>query len=169
MSFAPEHESLAKPQALLRVPVGLASPLWGLFAGAAMGGATWWWMTRWARPQNLEAMFGATAKVDVVVEPEVVVFDTPAIAPPDAVVEAAVAPAALQEAALELARGPILEVSAEPPIEAETAPAVETPADVTAEPEPVEPIVIAGGAADVALEAASAPKIKKKVAAPKAD
>jgi hypothetical protein len=28
--------------------VGLASPLWGLFAGAAMSGVAWWWMTRWA-------------------------------------------------------------------------------------------------------------------------
>ena len=47
------------PQALLRIPVGVASPLWGLFAGAAMTGAAWWWMTRWTRPANLEAMFGA--------------------------------------------------------------------------------------------------------------
>ena len=50
MSFAPDTETFAKPQALLLVPVGLASPLWGLFAGAAMTGATWWWMTRWTRP-----------------------------------------------------------------------------------------------------------------------
>ena len=28
MSFAPETESLAKPEVMLRVPVGLASPLW---------------------------------------------------------------------------------------------------------------------------------------------
>jgi hypothetical protein len=52
-------ESLARTEGLLRMPVGLASPLWGYFAGAAMSGAAWWWMTRFANPANLEAMFGA--------------------------------------------------------------------------------------------------------------
>jgi len=80
MSFAPDTEILAKPEALLRVPVGLASPLWGLFAGAAVGGAAWWWMTRWTRVENLEAMFGAAAKFEAAVEPKTV-------APPTEVVE----------------------------------------------------------------------------------
>jgi hypothetical protein len=57
--FARFEETFARPEALLRVPVGFASPLWGLFAGAAMTGTAWWWMSRWARPENLEAMFGA--------------------------------------------------------------------------------------------------------------
>src|SRR6185437_1176950 len=61
------------PESLLNLPVGLASPLWGLFAGAAMTGAAWWWMTRWARPENLEAMFGAA------LEPEARTF-APAVA-----------------------------------------------------------------------------------------
>lgn len=42
-----------------QVLIGVASPLWLMFAGAAMSGAAWWWMTRWARPANLEALFGA--------------------------------------------------------------------------------------------------------------
>jgi len=58
----PFAETFAKPAALIAVPVGLVSPLWGLFAGAALGGSAWWWMTRWARPENLEAMFGAAAE-----------------------------------------------------------------------------------------------------------
>jgi hypothetical protein len=31
-------ETFARPETLMRVPVGLASPLWALFAGAAVGG-----------------------------------------------------------------------------------------------------------------------------------
>lgn len=62
----------ARPDAFLRVPVGMVSPLWGLFAGVAITGATWWWMTRWARPANLEALFGAAegagAPLDIKVE-----------------------------------------------------------------------------------------------------
>jgi len=106
MSQSPEFpsfpETFARPAALIAGPVGLASPLWGLFAGAAVGGSAWWWMTRWARTENLEAMFGpageaataalaapteAIAAVEVVAE---AVFETePAIeaAAIDAVVE----------------------------------------------------------------------------------
>jgi predicted flap endonuclease-1-like 5' DNA nuclease len=35
--------------------IGMASPLWLAFGAAASAGAAWWWMTRWARPVNLEA------------------------------------------------------------------------------------------------------------------
>jgi len=79
MSLAPETPTVAKPEAMLRVPVGLASPLWGLFAGAAATGAAWWWMTRWARPENLEAMLGATAKVEAEIEADVMTLAAPAI------------------------------------------------------------------------------------------
>jgi len=168
MSFAPENQSLAKPEALLRVPVGLASPLWGLFAGAAVTGATWWWMTRWARPQNLEAMFAAAETFEAEVGatpmlaepvPESVELSEPVV---EAVVEALAAlPAELEvEAMPEPAAAPVVETLAE-------APAIAEPE--VAEPEAIEPFVVAGGAADVALEAAEAPKPKKKPAAPKAD
>ncbi|HLZ84496.1 MAG TPA: hypothetical protein VKQ54_13105 [Caulobacteraceae bacterium] len=43
----------------LTVPLGLANPLWLAFGAAASAGAAWWLMTRWARPLNAEAMFGA--------------------------------------------------------------------------------------------------------------
>ena len=56
MTAAPENGTVTakpSPEALLRLPVGAASPLWGLYAGAAMGGMALWLMSRWARPQNL--------------------------------------------------------------------------------------------------------------------
>ena len=187
MSFTPETETLAKPEALLRVPVGLASPLWGLFAGAAVTGATWWWMTRWARPQNLEAMFGAAARFEAAEEPEPASFAVPAVEALEvaqAIVEAAPQPVIdrVVEAAVEAVREPVkesvLEASPEPVAEAvEAAPAEPTrPPMEAAAPEVVgpivepiaEPVVVAGGATDVAL-AAAAPRPKKKVAAPKPD
>lgn len=47
------------PSAIL---IGATSPLWGYFMGAAATGMAWWWMTRWAEPANLEAMFGAAER-----------------------------------------------------------------------------------------------------------
>jgi hypothetical protein len=73
MSFAPDTGPFARPESLLRVPVGFASPLWGLFAGAALSGAAFWWMTRWARPENLEAAaqpVEAEPVLEALVEPE---------------------------------------------------------------------------------------------------
>ena len=99
------------------VPMGLANPLWLAFGAAASAGAAWWLMTRWTRPMNIEAVFGAakttTAKapakqplkaVDTVAEktPEttpVVLEVALAVAP--AIVEAVAAPV---EAALETAK-----------------------------------------------------------------
>lgn len=161
MSFAPETAPLAKPEALLRVPVGLASPLWGLFAGAAMSGAAWWWMTRWARPQNLEAMFGA-AEASLTPEPTAVttpVLDAAKVAEP--LVESIIEPMvdAVGEAALEVAPEQAIAPFVEAVIEAAPEPVAES----------VEPVVVAGGQADVALAAAEEAKPKKKAPAPKAD
>lgn len=44
--------------------IGAASPLWGYFVGAAATGVAWWWMTRWAQPENLEAMFGLAERAN---------------------------------------------------------------------------------------------------------
>jgi hypothetical protein len=33
--------------------IGAMSPFWGYFAGAAIAGAAWWWMTRWMRPHDI--------------------------------------------------------------------------------------------------------------------
>jgi hypothetical protein len=172
MSFAPETESLAKPEAMLRVPVGLASPLWGLFAGAAMSGAAWWWMTRWARPQNLEAMFAGAPSLETAIAPE-----TASFAP---VVQAVEAVEALVETAIEAIAEPAIEAAPEPaaetliealePVGGEAAPI--SPALKALAPEvvePAEPVLVAGGAADVALEPIVETKPKKKAPALKAD
>jgi len=39
----------------MRLPVGLASPLWLAFGAAASAGVAWWWMSRLGRPFNIEA------------------------------------------------------------------------------------------------------------------
>jgi predicted flap endonuclease-1-like 5' DNA nuclease len=39
----------------LRLPLGVASPLWLAFASAAGAGVAYWWMTRWTGAANLEA------------------------------------------------------------------------------------------------------------------
>ena len=62
------------------VPLGAASPLWLMFAGAASAGVAYWWMTRWTSATHLEAAFGA---VDLPLttpapEPEAIVFEEPA-------------------------------------------------------------------------------------------
>ena len=51
----------AQPRLSPTMFVGAASPLWMYFSAAAAGGLAYWWMTRWARPGNLEAMFNAAA------------------------------------------------------------------------------------------------------------
>src|SRR5205814_567107 len=77
----PDEEAAA----MMRVPLGAASPLWGLFMGAAATGAAFWWMSQWTKPKNLEAVFGAVSKplspelapsavVEAALEPAVVVF-----------------------------------------------------------------------------------------------
>lgn len=40
----------------MRTPIGAFSPLWWAFAGVAGAGVAYWWMTRWSKPVNLEAM-----------------------------------------------------------------------------------------------------------------
>jgi len=48
--------------------IGAASPLWWAFAGAASAGVAYWWMTRWARPVNLEAMMPKAVESPALVE-----------------------------------------------------------------------------------------------------
>lgn len=58
-------ETRVSPQFLF----GAVSPLWGYFGAAASAGVAYWWMTRWTRPANLEALFGGRAMMpDLVVD-----------------------------------------------------------------------------------------------------
>jgi hypothetical protein len=61
MSMIEPHNFLDDPdraRRAWRLPVGAASPLWLVYAGAASAGIAYWWMTRWASPSNLEAFLG---------------------------------------------------------------------------------------------------------------
>lgn len=152
MSFDLENETLADPKALLNVRVGLASPLWPLFAGVAVSGAAWWWMTRWAQPANLEAMFGATAKA-VEATPKPAALIEPVA---EAVVEAVAETERVAEAVIDAVTAPPVEAvaQAEPVVEAaaETASeTIEAVAEPIAEATP-EPVLatLAEAAADLA-------------------
>lgn len=137
---SPFAETFARPNALMNVPLGMASPLWGLFAGAAVGGAAWWWMTRWARPENLEALFGAAPEV-------------PGLAKPVVAAEV-VEPAVEAEAAV--VEPPVLDA----PVGGEAAPVAPALAAETTAPE---------GPASEAAESASAPKPRAKRTEPKSE
>jgi predicted flap endonuclease-1-like 5' DNA nuclease len=67
-------EQRAAARRAMALPVGLSSPMWLAFGAAASAGVAWWWMTRWTRATNLEAMTGAAkaqvAAVEALVERE---------------------------------------------------------------------------------------------------
>jgi predicted flap endonuclease-1-like 5' DNA nuclease len=62
----------------LRLPFGVASPLWAMYGAAAGAGLAYWWMTSWARAVNVEALApfsmmkpaAKTTPVGIVAEPE---------------------------------------------------------------------------------------------------
>jgi len=136
---------LGRLEAAWRLPVGAASPLWFIYAGAASAGVAYWWASRWTRPVNIEAMLVAAAPA------------APASAEP--VIEAA---AVVEEAlALASASEPIDEPLAEAAAEillAEPAPVEVAPLEIA----PVE--VAAEDAASEELTAASGPETLPEVA-----
>jgi hypothetical protein len=130
----PESPQRSLSPALL---VGAASPLWTYFAAAAAGGVAYWWMTQWARPVNLEAMFGRTPTLpalslvaEPVVEAAEAVTDT-VIEAGDAAFEAA--PVAVGGEAAPVS--PMLETT--PPREPEPVVAPEPETAFAVAPEPV--------------------------------
>lgn len=55
-SFLPVSPEAGQPSAP-NLLVGATSPLWAVFGGAALAGATWWWWSsRWREAVNLEAL-----------------------------------------------------------------------------------------------------------------
>lgn len=46
----------------LRIPFGVASPLWLFIGGAATVGVAYWWATQWLRPVKVEAFLPAKAE-----------------------------------------------------------------------------------------------------------
>jgi len=134
-------------QKAMSLPVGAASPLWLMFAGAASAGVAYWWLNRWRNATNLEA---ALAPALAEPEPETALVVPEVIAP--AVVEAFEAAAdAVAEPAVEAAPEPVAE--AMPEAVAQAAPTLD------AAPEP---------ALDVAPTPKPAAKPKTKAAAVRA-
>jgi predicted flap endonuclease-1-like 5' DNA nuclease len=143
---------------------GATSPLWLIFGGAAMAGATWWWWSaRWREAVNLEAIMGAAPTSDVVFDP---VVEAPVAAP--AAVEALEAPALAAVAAVEAvvdATQEVLETVGAVAVEAiesvETAlpPANDAAETIEAAPEEIEPV-----ADDLTLLVGIGPKLAASLA-----
>lgn len=60
-ALSSERPTLPKIENPLAFTVGVASPLWFLFAGAAASGAAFWWLSQWSKPVNLEAEWAEKA------------------------------------------------------------------------------------------------------------
>jgi len=155
--------ALANMETALRFPVGAFSPLWMMFAGAASAGVAYWWMARWAKPVNLEALLGARAPAPVLKpapEPATEAAPEPAailavegVANPDIDTETLESQAFAEVAQVEVAQ---VEVAPEGAVELALEPAIEPAAVAAAEPVVIEP---------ASLEAAPAraePKAMKK-------
>jgi phage gp46-like protein len=141
------------PQKALALPIGVASPLWLMFAGAASAGVAYWWLNRWRTMTNLEAVMApalaAPEALAALAAPEVV--ETVEVTAE--VVEATVLEPVM-DAAEEVVSAPVIEAAPEPVVEALPEAVIE------AEPEPVVEAV-----AESVIEAAPEPAIE---AAPQA-
>ena len=128
------NESVS-PAAALYVPIGAASPLWFMFTGAATAGVAYWWMTRWMRPMNLEALLPPPAADAAPVEEAAILIEAfvqPLIEAVEPLLEAGVvdpdpAPVPAPEPAPNPLDTPPMEAAAEA-----LAPAVEAAAEVVA-------------------------------------
>jgi predicted flap endonuclease-1-like 5' DNA nuclease len=89
--FPDLDEARAQARKALNLPIGMSSPLWLAFGAATTAGVAWWWMTRWTRAINVEAMAGAAkaqvAAVETFIEKESAIA-TQAIEAAAAVLEA---------------------------------------------------------------------------------
>lgn len=148
MPRSPQPVQIEQDLRVSHVALGAASPLWGLYAGAAMTGMAFWWLNAWTRPQNLEALFEAAETL-----PEAPVVTTPlALVEIAAILEPVVAAEAAAEAAVEaISPEPVVEAVAggvetveaviEPVIKPVIKPVIEPVVDpileAVAEPEPV--------------------------------
>jgi predicted flap endonuclease-1-like 5' DNA nuclease len=107
-----------RTERVLRLPLGVTSPLWAVFGAAAGMGVAYWWMTRWTRAVNFEAFAPFAAKLAA--EPEAIPAETPAAIAAPAVVEAlAPKPEPMIEPKTVIEPGPVVEP--EPAVEAAVA------------------------------------------------
>jgi predicted flap endonuclease-1-like 5' DNA nuclease len=59
----------------LRLPMGMASPLWAIYAAAAGAGVAYWWMTGWTRAVNVEAFAAFRPTAPVAADPAEIVVE----------------------------------------------------------------------------------------------
>lgn len=132
---APQLPETFDANKALSLSLGMASPLWLAFAGAAMAGSAFWWMSRWTRPDNLEAMLelpttapalaaNAAAQVAEVVEPVAEVVEIAATAAATAVEVVADETMAVAEAVADI--DPVVDAA---PVAQAAVASVETAAD----------------------------------------
>ena len=60
--FPDLDEARDQARKAMNLPLGMTSPLWLAFGAATTAGVAWWWMTRWTRAVNAEAMAEATPR-----------------------------------------------------------------------------------------------------------
>jgi hypothetical protein len=170
------------PETMLAMPVGLVSPLWGMFSGAALTGVAWWWATQWMRPPVAEGVLpGMATPGALLAEP---IPEPASETVPEAIVEAdlppmgiggesaPIPPAALFAEASEPAASAPAEPVALAPAEKPEIPAVQAPVE-----EPQAPLASASvekpaeSEASVAFAATEepAPVIEPGLAPPQAE
>jgi hypothetical protein len=111
----------ADAQKAFHLPIGAASPLWLMFAGAASAGVAFWWLNRWRNMTNLEAVLSPSLAAPVALEAAAEPVEAAVLEPAMEAVEA-IAPEPRVEVAPEPALDVLLEAAAEPPA-VEVAPA----------------------------------------------
>lgn len=148
-------ETRVSPQFLF----GAVSPLWGYFGAAASAGVAYWWITRWTRPANLEALFGGRA-----IMPDLVVDTVAADLEPVGGESAPISP--MVEAVVERSAEAMPTAAPESVSEPMVTTAVETV-------EPAAPVTVveADPSAQPEFEAGteSAPKVRVRKASPPTD
>lgn len=147
-SFLPEFQAdKVEPETAPRVAVGAASPLWLMFGGAAMAGASyWWWANRWREAVNLEALMALTPEPVAPPAESVALLEAEPVPVAEPVVEAVALVAETAETVLDAAQE-IVETAAAPLVETVTA-ANEDVAEAV-----VEPVVAAEPVLAEAVEA----------------
>nr|WP_295108600.1 phasin PhaH [uncultured Caulobacter sp.] len=165
-TFLPEYSAeKVEPETAPRVAVGAASPLWLMFGGAAMAGASyWWWANRWREAVNVEALMALAPEPVAPPVESVAVLEAVPVAEP--VIEAVTLVAETTETVLD-ATQEIVEAAAEPVVETVVA-ANEDVAEAMVETveaaEPVvEEVVEAVTEAPVEVVEAAAPVVEEAI------
>jgi hypothetical protein len=140
--------AMANAEKALSLPIGVASPLWLMFAGAASAGVAYWWLARWRTMTNLEAQLapamGELPSPEPVVEAVIETVVEAALEPvPEAPVSGVIAEAVAEIIAAPSEVAEVIEAAAEPVVEPIAEPVITAAAepilDVAPTPKPKAP------------------------------